>query len=154
MGRARREGAAAIATAGVAGAAALGLILSAAGCAVRRPVLYPNERLASVGPAAAERDVDLCVERARAYTPGAGAADVAAGTATGAAVGAAVGAAAGAAGGRAYGGAGGGAAAGAAGGAVAALLRALFRSGELTPAQRGYVNQCLADLGYRVIGWQ
>jgi len=37
---------------------------------------------------------------------------------------------------------------------VAALLRGAYRRTQLTPAQKGFVNRCLAEEGYEVIGWQ
>lgn len=122
--------------------------------AAPRPVVYPNEHLQVVGQRQAKQDVDDCIAKAENYVEGVGAGEVARDTAVGGGVGAAVGAAAGAAGGAAFGNAGGGAAAGAAGGAVAALLRSAYRSTKLTPAQQGFVNRCLADEGYEVIGWQ
>ena len=133
------------------------LALVAAGlvaCSAARPVVYPNPHLEVVGEHRAQQDIDACIARAESYVEGVGAEQIATETAIGGGLGAAVGAAAGAAGGSAYGGAGGGAAAGAAGGAVAALLRAAFKSTQLTPAQRGFVNRCLAEQGYEVVGWQ
>lgn len=125
-----------------------------AACSSARPVVYPNEHLQVVGQRQAKEDIDACIARAKDYVEGVGTGDVARDTAVGSGVGAAVGAAAGAAGGAAFGNAGGGAAAGAAGGAVAALLRSAYKSTELTPAQQGFVNRCLAEQGYEVIGWQ
>ncbi len=129
-------------------------LLTTLGCSVPRPVVYPNEHLQVVGQRAAQKDIDACIEKAENYVEGGGAGQVAKETAIGGGVGAAVGAAAGAAGGAAFGNAGGGAAAGAAGGAVAALLRSAYRSRQLTPAQQGFVNRCLTEEGYEVIGWQ
>lgn len=126
----------------------------AIGCSAARPIVYPNEHLQVVGEKQAKQDIDDCVARAENYVEGVGAGEVAKETAVGGGVGAAVGAAAGAAGGAAFGNAGGGAAAGAAGGAVAALLRGAYRSTQLTPAQQGFVNRCLSEQGYEVIGWQ
>ena len=124
------------------------------GCSSARPVFYPNEHLQVVGEPQAKRDIDACIAKAKDYVEGVGAGQVAKETAVGSGVGAAVGAAAGAAGGASFGNAGGGAAAGAAGGAVAALLRSAYRSTQLTPVQQGFVNRCLAEQGYEVIGWQ
>ncbi len=133
---------------------AVGGTLLTLGCSSARPVVYPNEHFQVVGERTAKDDIDACIERAKDYVEGVGAGDVAKETAVGGAAGAAVGAAAGAAGGAAFGNAGGGAAAGAAGGAVTALLRGAYRSGQITPAQQGFVNRCLAEKGYEVIGWQ
>ncbi|MDG2303217.1 MAG: hypothetical protein P8R42_00960 [Candidatus Binatia bacterium] len=128
--------------------------LTAFGCSVPRPVVYPNEHLQVVGQKTAKRDIDVCIKKAEGYVEGVTAGQVAKETAIGGGAGAAIGAAAGAAGGAAFGNAGGGAAAGAAGGAVTALLRSAFKSTQLTPAQQGFVNRCLTDEGYQVIGWQ
>jgi outer membrane lipoprotein SlyB len=61
-----------------------------------------------------------------------------------------VGAAAGAVVGRA----GRGAAMGAAGGGSAGLLRGLFGSRDPDPVQKRFVEKCLREKGYQVIGWQ
>jgi outer membrane lipoprotein SlyB len=128
-----------------------GIVVASLACAAKRPALYPNDHLNEVGQAAAQQDIDDCLQRGaeagyRSQTPG----KVAAATGVGAATGAAVGAAAGAVLGRA----GAGAAMGAAGGGTGGLLRGLFRSGDLDPVQRRFVEQCLKDKGYQVIGWQ
>lgn len=127
------------------------LLISSLACATQRPVLYPNARLKAVGTAAAQQDIDECLQRAAAAgyeskTEG----KVAGSTAGGAGVGAAVGAAAGAVVGRP----GPGAAMGAAGGGTAGLIRGLFHSRDLDPVQRRFVEQCLQEKGYQVIGWQ
>jgi len=128
-----------------------GLVVSSLACAAKRPVLYPIARLEAVGPAAAQQDIDDCLQRAaaggyKANTEG----KVAGSTAVGSAAGAAVGAATGAVVGRA----GAGAAMGAAGGGTAGLLRGLCRSRDLDPVQRRFVEECLREKGYQVIGWQ
>ena len=114
-------------------------------------MLYPNARLQAVGDAAAQQDIDDCLQRAAAagYTSDPGG-KVAGTTAVGAAAGAAVGAAVGAVAGRA----GTGAAMGAAGGGTGGLIRGLCRSRDLNPVQRRFVDQCLKEKGYEVIGWQ
>ena len=130
---------------------ALGAALAMAGCAAKRPVLYPNAQLERAGPGAAQRDIDECMALAKAGGAGnARAGEVAGNTAGGAAVGGATGAAAGAVLGSAGRGAGAGAAAGAAGG----LVRGLFRSRDPDPVHRAYVETCLRERGYRPIGWK
>ena len=128
-----------------------GVVVSCLACAAQRPVLYPNARLEEVGTEAAQRDIDDCLQKAAAVgyaaKPGG---TVAGSTAVGAAAGAAVGAAVGAF----AGGAGTGAAMGAAGGGTGGLIRGLFHSRDLDPVQRGFVNKCLNEKGYEVIGWQ
>ena len=133
---------------------ALAVTLAAAtGCAsTQRPVLYPNATLTRVGQERAGRDVEDCMSLAESHGL----------TSTGntrvvlrGAEGAAVGAAAGAAGAAVYGGdigraAGTGAAAGAAAGAV----RGGFDAADPNPTYRRFVQRCLRDRGYDVIGWQ
>jgi hypothetical protein len=127
------------------------LSISAAACAAKRPVLYPDARVESAGTAAAERDIDECIDLAKAHgTESSRAGEVATGTAGGAAVGGATGAVVGAIAGSA----GRGAAAGAAGGATLGLFRGLFRSREPDPVFRGFVEQCLRERGYQPIGWR
>ena len=128
-----------------------GVVVSSLACAAKRPVLYPNARLEAAGPAAAQQDIDDCLQKAAAggYTSNQGG-EVAGSTAVGAAAGAAVGAAVGAVAGRA----GAGAAMGAAGGGTGGLIRGLFRSRDLDPMQRRFVDKCLKEKGYEVIGWQ
>jgi outer membrane lipoprotein SlyB len=128
-----------------------GAVLSIQACAAERPVLYPNARLQEVGAAAAQQDIDDCLRKAAAEgytstTGGKAAGSTAVGAATGAAVGAAWGAVAGQAGT--------GAAMGAAGGGAGGLIRGIFGSRNLNPVQRRFVDQCLKEKGYEVIGWQ
>jgi outer membrane lipoprotein SlyB len=124
---------------------------SSLACAAQRPILYPNAHLQAVGTAAAQQDIDDCLKQAAAggyesRTEG----KIAGSTAVGGAAGAAVGAAAGAVIGRA----GSGAAMGAAGGGTAGLIRGLFRSRDPDQVTRRFVEQCLKEKGYQVIGWQ
>jgi hypothetical protein len=121
------------------------------GCASKRPVLYPNYHLTTVGQEAAEADIEHCLELARQYGAGKGKGEqVAKDTTTGAAVGGATGAAVGAV----VGDFGKGAAAGAAGGAAGALTRSVIRSGDPDPTYRRFVEKCLRDKGYEPVGWQ
>jgi hypothetical protein len=134
----------------LAGALACWLPFAAA-CAPKRPVLYPNAHYESVGAPAAASDVARCQQRAAAQgyeaKPGARAVGSSA-------VGAAGGAAVGAVGGAILGHAGKGAAVGAGAGGTRGLLRGLFRSREPAPLQKGFVEACLDEQGYRVIGWR
>jgi hypothetical protein len=128
------------------------------GCSSRRPVVYPNEKAQQAGEAGVAADIDECMRLAEQYTSGGGrGGEVAKDAAGRAAVGAGVGAAAGAAGGAIYGDAGRGAASGAAGGAAAGLLSGIFggmRGSDPDPVYANFVNKCLADKGYQVIGWE
>lgn len=126
-------------------------LLALAACAAKRPVFYPNAAYREAGADAAQRDVDACLEFAHREGHGTPAAARAGGEAVG---GAAVGAATGAAVGAVVGGAGRGAAAGAAGGGTAALLHGIFRSRDPDPIERSFVEQCLGERGYQVIGWE
>ncbi len=116
----------------------------------KRPVLYPNPHLNSVGPAVAQADIDACLKLAAQYPGLAGPAGPAArSTATGAVGGAAVGTAVGAV----RGNVGTTAAAGAAGGAAAGAAKSLIIDVP-DEATRRFVEQCLRDKGYQPIGWQ
>ncbi len=139
--------------------AAVILSFALAGCASQRPVLYPNERLQRVGPAAADQDINECMQRAEHYVAsGETGSKAAEQTAVGAGAGAAIGAAAGGAGGAVWGHAGVGAAAGAAGGAAAGvthgLIRGLTRKQNPSPVYKNFVDRCLREKGYDPIGWQ
>lgn len=128
------------------------------GCSSSRPVVYPNDKAQQAGPQVVQADIDECLRRAEEFASGSGrSGDVAKGAAERAAVGAGVGAAAGAAGGAIYGDAGRGAASGAAGGAAAGLLSGIFAGmGDdgPDPVVRSFVERCLAEKGYDVIGWE
>lgn len=121
-------------------------------CAAR-PVVYSRLPGGPVEQAQLERDVDECRALARRHA-GEGRAvarEAARSTVTGGAVGAATGAVAGAI----WGSAGRGAATGAAVGATSGLLGTLLRRapGE-DPVERRYVERCLTERGYDVIGWR
>ncbi len=121
------------------------------GCATQRPVLYPNEHLARVGPEAARYDVDRCIEFARQYAGrGSKSAEAAEEAAKGAVRGGVVGGAAGAV----WGQAGRGAGSAAAGAAAGSLMRSLFQSRQLDPVERRFVVTCLSELGYQPVGWR
>jgi hypothetical protein len=125
----------------------------AAGCAsTARPVLYPNSHLKQVGDAQAQHDIEEC--RVLAENAGAEAHDAsraARPVAEGAAVGAAVGGVSNAIRGR---GIGVGALAGAAVGGAAGGVHGAFRAGEVSPLHRNFVQRCLHERGYDVIGWK
>jgi outer membrane lipoprotein SlyB len=121
-----------------------------AACAAKRPVLYPNAQMQRVGDIQAQQDVDECIELASSHGHGADQVGRAgARTGEGAVVGAATGAAAGAV----LGNAARGTATGAAAGGARSLVRGLFAWREPDPIERGFVQECLRERGYRVIGW-
>ncbi|HVO26169.1 MAG TPA: glycine zipper family protein [Candidatus Margulisiibacteriota bacterium] len=134
------------------------LMLVVAGCAARRPVLYPNEQLNKVGDAAAQRDIDDCMQRADQYVKSGGqSAQVAKQVGGRTVVAGGVGAATGAVGGAIAGNPGEGAAIGAASGATAGLLSGLFdswSSKEVDPVYANFVDRCLRERGYEPIGWK
>jgi len=111
-----------------------------------RPQLYPNTKLKSVGKDAAKKDIDKCIADADEYLESSKGKNVAKSAGAGAAIGAAIGAVGGLFTGNLGGGLIRGGAIGAGGGAAA---------GALSPDQikHRFVNQCLADQGYRVLGW-
>jgi outer membrane lipoprotein SlyB len=125
-----------------------------AGCASSspKPVLYPNSHLQQVGQAAADRDIAECRQLASNY----GVARTKDGEVAKKAVG---GAAAGGASAGAWGlvrgnDAGERALAGAAAGAAAGTVRGAMTSTETSPVYKNFVQKCLRDRGYEVIGWQ
>ncbi|MGD8367300.1 MAG: cell envelope biogenesis protein OmpA [Desulfobacterales bacterium] len=129
--------------------AAVGFLM--VGCGAKRPVLYPNALLEQVGAEAARADVDRCMKLAEAHVGSGGAGPVAERGARGAAIGAATGAAVSAVLG---GNVGRSAAAGAAGGGAAGATAGLFDAAEPDPVFRGFVEKCLQEKGYEVIGWK
>lgn len=121
------------------------LLLLVASCA-SRPQLYPNQKLKQVGKDAAKKDIDRCIADSEEYLESSKGKQVAKGAGGGAAIGAAMGAVSGMFTGNMGRGLVRGGAIGAAGGGAA---------GAISPDQlkKNYVNQCLAEKGYRVLGW-
>ncbi len=121
------------------------LLFFVAACA-SKPQLYPNQKFKSVGKDAARKDIDQCIADGDEYLESSKGKQVAKGAGAGAAVGAAMGAVTGMFTGNLGRGLLRGGAIGAAGGGAA---------GAISPDQmkRNYVNQCLAEKGYRVLGW-
>lgn len=121
------------------------LLLLLVSCA-SRPQLYPNSKLKSVGKVAAQKDIDKCIADADEYLESSKGKKIAKSAGAGAAIGAAVGAVSGMFTGNFGSGLMRGGAIGAAGGGAA---------GAMSPDQikRRYVNQCLGEKGYHVIGW-
>ena len=120
-------------------------------CMTQRPVFYPNATLQQRGEAVAERDIDACMESANAR----GIENEQAGRVANNTAGrGAAGGAAGAAGGAIAGHAGRGAAIGAATAATWGLIRGLFRSSAPDPLFQSFVNVCLQNRGYQLIGWR
>lgn len=127
-----------------------GLLLT--GCGPKRPVLYPNAHLDEVGMQVAQADIDDCIMKAEAAGAnatdgGAAAGNVAKSGAIGAAAGAVFGAIMGNSVGRAAAATGGAAAAGSA-------VNEGFKSGDPTTIHKNFVERCLREKGYDVIGWK
>jgi hypothetical protein len=120
-------------------------ILSFLGCA-SKPQLYPNQKLQAVGKDRADQDIKQCTELADNYLKSGKGKQIAKSAGGGAIFGAAVGGAFGLLTGNVGRGLGQGAVVGGAGGAA---------QGALTPDQvkRNFINKCLAEKGYEVIGW-
>jgi len=127
-----------------------GLLLAA--CGPKRPVLYPNAHLDKVGMQVAQADIDDCIMKAEAAgananDAGAAAGNVARSGAIGAAAGAVFGAIMGNGVGRSAAATGGAAAAGSA-------VNEGFKSGDPTAIHKNFVERCLREKGYDVIGWK
>lgn len=111
-----------------------------------RPQLYPNDKYKTVGKEIAKADIDQCIVDADKFLESSKGKNVAKGAGAGAAIGGVIGAVSGIFTGDVIGGAARSAVVGgAAGGTV----------GALSPDQikHNYVNQCLGEKGYRVLGW-
>jgi hypothetical protein len=134
---------------GVAACLVLNVLLI--GCAsMQHPQLYPNAHLQQVGQQQAEQDIEACRELASAHVQSTAGEDVAKDTA----IGAAGGTAAGAVGGAISGNVGLGAAVGAATGATAGFLSGLFKETPPSPVYKEFVDRCLRERGYEVVGWE
>lgn len=115
------------------------------------PQLYPNAHYNQVGAERARMDIDNCMYRADHGAPQSSTAkDAAVNTLGGAAAGAALGAI----GGAIAGNAGTGAAAGAATGGALGVGKTIYDKSKPAEAYKGYVEACLRERGYDVIGWQ
>jgi uncharacterized membrane protein len=132
----------------------LAVMLGLGGCAssAKRPLLYPNEHLNQVGQQAAQQDINACMQLARASNVNENKDGEAGRKAAG---GAAVGGASAAAWGLVSGGSvGNRALAGAAAGATAGAVSGGLQSTETSSLYMNFVNKCLSDKGYSVVGWQ
>ncbi|GAB3482326.1 glycine zipper family protein [Polaromonas eurypsychrophila] len=138
------------------------LLSSLAGCASTganspsaRPVLYPNASLNRVGDAQGRAEADACM--ARAVSAGLTPDEKNNAVARGAGVGAATGAVASAVGALITGRGGEGVvragAAGAAVGGSAGAVQGAFRNDRPSSTYRNFVQRCLGDRGFEVIGW-
>ncbi len=124
-------------------------LLATSACATR-PIVYPNQKLRESGQVAVKADTEACLAEAEEYLESGHVPEVAKQTGQGAVVGGAIGGAVGAVKGRV----GRGAAAGAAGGAAGSLVHGLWHWRDPDPVEKRYVERCLAERGYDVIGWR
>ena len=127
------------------------LLTVCSACAMKRPVLYPNDHLQRVGKSAADQDVAACIQNAKNYGVNNNPAGKVAGET---AVNAGIGAVSGAAWGSVIGDKGGHAGASAAAAGSASCLHGLFRSREPDPVFRQFVDRCLSERGYETVGWR
>jgi hypothetical protein len=145
-----RACAAALLLGGLAGCASTGANSPSA-----RPVLYPNATLNRVGDAQGRAEAEACM--ARAASAGLTPDEKNNAVARGAGVGAATGAVASAVGALITGRGGEGVAragvAGAAVGGSAGAVQGAFRNDRPSSTYRNFVQRCLADRGFEVIGW-
>ena len=126
-------------------------LLAVSFCAcVAKPVLYPNGRYQDTGKAKALDEVAACQKLADEYVKS----DAGKQAASQAVEGGMVGAAAGAVSGAVFGDLGRGAMAGGAAGAAVGLVRGLFHTRQPSPVRRAFVDRCLRERGYDVVGWQ
>ena len=130
------------------------LAIVVAGCSSspKRPVFYPNAYLNQVGGSVAQQDIDACMQLA--WTSGVNETkdgEVGPKAAGGAAIGSA-----GAGAWRLVkgGSVGESMLAGAAAGAATGATRGAIQSTEQSPIFKNFVNRCLSEKGYSVIGWQ
>lgn len=120
------------------------------GCS-KRPVIYPDDHYRSTGAEKVQHEIDECLKRADdADAAGNLAAEVAKQTGKSVLIGGAAGAAIGAVSGSALS----GSLVGIAAGGTVSLLGGLFKGAEDSPVYRRFVEFCLAEKGYQVLGWQ
>lgn len=128
--------------------------LAITGCSsTKKPVLYPNQHMNTVGQQQANVDIDACMRAAQASGANEGRGEeLAKDTAKAGAVGGATGAVAGAISSNTS--TGRGAAIGGAGAATARLVSGAFEVEEPTQVYIRYVEMCLREKGYQPIGWR
>jgi len=129
----------------------LGGLLAGCASAPPKPVLYPNSHMQSAGQAQADQDIAACKQLAHSSGVAENKDSEVGKKAVG---GAAVGGAAAGAWGLVRGDAGQRALAGAAAGAAAGTVRGGIQATETSPIFKNFVNRCLRERGYEVIGWQ
>lgn len=132
-------------------ASALSLMLGACSSGPKRPVFYPNGHMQQVGQYQAQRDTDDCFALADSYSVNRTRDGEVVSKATS---GALIGGASAGAWGIVRGDAGERALAGALAGGTAGAVKGGVDSQRTSPIFQRFVEQCLRDRGYQVIGWQ
>jgi len=130
----------------------LALLGGAQGCAKPTPQLYPNPHLLTVGPAQSNFDIADCERLANAYVEDNKSAEIAKKGATSAVIGGVMGAAAGAV--RSGGSVSNTAATGAAIGAAGSTTKGVINAKDPSTMHKSFVNRCLSERGYDVMGWR
>ena len=111
------------------------------GCSTKRPVLYPNNKLQEIGRTKAEHDISNCIELSQqAGIKSSQGGKIFEKTAKGGVKGATR--------------VGRGAGIGAAAGSMNGFIDGFFSSRDPDPVQKRFVEECLSDKGYKLIGWQ
>jgi hypothetical protein len=121
------------------------------GCAAKRPVLYPNEHMKQAGELKAQEEIDACLRLAeKSGVQSQKGKEVAKKTAGRTLIGGASGVAWGAF----FGDVGKHAGAGAAAAAAGTLVHSALQSNDPDVISRTFVERCLSEKGYEVIGWR
>jgi len=130
--------------------AAVCVIATFVGCAQKRPQMFPNSKYNSSSPTRLQSDIDYCMSLADEYVqqPNKYGEVLKKG-----AIGGVVGAGTGAVAGSIYGNAGRGTGAGAAVGAIIGVLQGLYEVSEDSPSYQRFVERCLQNKGYEIVGW-
>lgn len=126
------------------------VLIIVVGCASYGPVLYPNEHLKMTGEEQANRDIAECDHLADAYIKSDAGKAALKSVAGGGVAGAVIGGAAGSVTGRL----GRGAVVGAVTGAAVGLVRGVSKASEPSPIHKRFIERCLREKGYELLGWQ
>lgn len=121
------------------------------GCSAKRPVLYPNEQLKTIGQTKANQAIDDCIRSAEEYKVSASkSGEIAKDTGKAGIIGAATGAVIGVL----TGDFGRAAAIGGAGAATATMGSGVMRSDDPDALFKQFVEQCLREKGLQPLGWR
>ncbi len=128
------------------------ILLALSSCSTKdsNPNFYPNEYYKQTSQGKVQSDVSECKELANNYVPKGSKWKDVGGTAAESTI---LGSAAGALGGAIVGNAGRGVGVGAATGALYGIYNGMKNSAKEDPNWQRFVEQCLADKGYQIYGW-